>query len=167
MDPSHITLRPFKPSDAQDMLSWAGDERVTKSVRWKTVATKEEASIFIDQISGPRRWGRSICIDDRSVGLVTVHLGSGDERCRGEISYAIGVEHWGKGVATVAVKMAVSKVFEAFPQILRLQAMTSSENTASQRVLEKVGFTKEGLLRKYLYLKGQIQDAVVFSIVVN
>ncbi|KAL7124332.1 hypothetical protein ABFS83_14G041500 [Erythranthe nasuta] len=164
MDLSRITLRPFKQSDAQDMLSWAGDDRVTKADRLKTLKSKEEALAFIERNSTPHLWMRSICIDDRSIGLLTVYVGSGDERCRGDIGYALAVEYWGKGITTRAVEMAVPQVFDEFPQILRLQAMTNVNNNGSRRVLEKAGFTKDALMRKHYYLKGEIQDVVVYSI---
>ncbi|KAL0464492.1 UNVERIFIED_CONTAM: putative N-acetyltransferase YoaA [Sesamum latifolium] len=135
MDPSRITLRPFKLSDADDMLVWAGDNRVTRSLRWKTLTSKDEALAFIEQ----------------------------DDRCRADLGYAIGVEYWGQGITTRAVKMATAQVFNDFPEIVRLQAFASVENKASQRVLERAGFVKEGLLRKYSYLKGSIQDVLVFS----
>lgn len=164
MDPSRITLRPFKLSDADDVLSWAGDDRVTSSGRWKTLTSQEEALNFIEQVCIPHPWRRSICIDDRSIGFVSVFPGSGDERCRADMGYAIAVEYWGQGITTRAVKMAIPQVFDDFPEIIRLQAFANVENKASQRVLEKAGFTKEGLLRKYFYLKGNIQDVVVFSL---
>ncbi|KAL9140494.1 hypothetical protein ABFS82_14G040800 [Erythranthe guttata] len=164
MDPSQITLRPFKPSDAEDLLTWAGDDRVTKYGRWKTLETKEEALVFINQLCIPHPWRRSICVDDRSVGFVSALPGSGDERCRADMGYAVAVGNWGKGIATAAVKMAVPQVFDEFPQLRRVQAFVNVENTASQRVLEKAGFTKDGLMRKYFYLKGEIQDVFVFSI---
>ncbi|KAL0397614.1 UNVERIFIED_CONTAM: putative N-acetyltransferase YoaA [Sesamum calycinum] len=163
MDPSRITLRPFKLSDADDMLVWAGDNRVTRSLRWKTLTSKDEALAFIEQACIPHPWRRSICIDDRSIGFVSVFPGSGDDRCRADLGYAIGVEYWGQGITTRAVKMATTQVFNDFPEIVRLQAFASVENKASQRVLERAGFVKEGLLRKYSYLKGSIQDLLVFS----
>ncbi|KAH6767936.1 Acyl-CoA N-acyltransferases superfamily protein [Perilla frutescens var. frutescens] len=164
MDPSRISLRPFKLSDADDMLLWAGDDRVTNSLRWKTLTSKEETLAFIEQVCIPHPWRRSICIDDRSIGFVSVFPGSGDESHQAHIGYAIAVEHWGQGITSRAVKMAGPRVFEDFPHIVRLQAFVDVENVASQKVLEKAGFTREGLLRKYLCVKGKILDMVVFSL---
>ncbi|XP_075508099.1 LOW QUALITY PROTEIN: uncharacterized protein LOC142544986 [Primulina tabacum] len=164
MDPSRITLRPFTPDDADDLLSWAGDDRVTRNLTWDTLTSKEEAITFIQQVCIPHPWRRCICIDNRSIGFVSVWPGSQDQRCRGDIGYAIGFEYWGQGIATIAVKMAIPQVLKTFPEIVRLQAFVKVENKASQRVLEKAGFTKEGLLRKYMYLKGNILDLFLFSI---
>lgn len=41
--------------------------------------------------------------------------------------------------------------------------MADGENPASQRVLEKAGFVREGVLRRYLVLKGRPRDMVMFS----
>lgn len=146
-----------------DLLLWAGDDRVTKSIRWKTLTSKEEALTFIREVCIPHPWRRSICIDDRSMGFVSVLPGSGDERCRAEIGYALAVEYWGQGIATEALRLAIPQVFKDFPEVLRLQAFAAVENLASQRVLEKAGFLKEGLLRKYCYVKGNLKDLVIYS----
>nr|DAD47894.1 TPA_asm: hypothetical protein HUJ06_017831 [Nelumbo nucifera] len=61
-------------------------------------------------------------------------------------------------------KMVVSSVFHDFPDLERLEALVDSENLRSQRVLEKVGFTGEGFLRKYLIVKGSSRDIVMYSL---
>jgi RimJ/RimL family protein N-acetyltransferase len=66
-------------------------------------------------------------------------------------------------MATKAIKIALSQVFNDFSDLLRLQAFVYVENMASQRVLEKAGFLREGVLRKYTFIKGTIKDLVVFS----
>ncbi|CAN0887049.1 hypothetical protein LINGRAHAP2_LOCUS15511 [Linum grandiflorum] len=58
--------------------------------------------------------------------------------------------------------MAPSAIFKDLPEVMRLQALVEVDNRGSQRVLEKVGFLKEGLLRKYGYNKGEIRDLVVY-----
>ncbi|KAK7337863.1 hypothetical protein VNO77_18451 [Canavalia gladiata] len=163
MDLSRVSLRPFKMSDVEDFLLWAGDNRVTQNLRWKTCGSREEAVAFIRDVCIPHPWRRSICLDDRSIGFISVKPWSGDERCKADIGYAIGANYWGQGITTKALKIAVPQVFKDFNDLLRLQAFTSLENKASQRVLEKVGFLREGVLRKYTYLKGDIKDLVVFS----
>ncbi|KAL2507291.1 Acyl-CoA N-acyltransferase (NAT) superfamily protein [Forsythia ovata] len=164
MDPSRITLRKFRPTDADDLFSWAGDDQVTRYLRWKTLESKQEALTFIEEVCMPHPWRRSICIDDCSVGFISVFSGSGEDRCRADIGYAVAVEFWGQGIASKAVEMAIPQVFQDFPELVRLQAYVDVENKASHRVLEKAGFSKEGLLRKYFYLKGRIKDLVVYSI---
>ncbi|CAN6582073.1 unnamed protein product [Malus baccata var. baccata] len=164
MDSKLITLRPFKLSDADDLMSYAGDDQVTQSLRWKTLTTKDEALTFIKDVCIPHPWRRSICINDRSIGFVTVFPGSGDDRHKADLGYATAAKYWGQGITTKAVEVAISQVFKDFPNLVRLQAFADVENKASQRVLEKAGFQKEGVLRRYGYLKGNIKDLVIYSL---
>ncbi|KAL6218266.1 hypothetical protein ACLB2K_011481 [Fragaria x ananassa] len=103
------------------------------------------------------------CIDDRSIGFISVFPRSGDESHKADISYAVSPNYWGHGIVTEVVKIAVPQEFKDFPHLLRLQAGAIPNKEASQRVLEKAGFQREGLFRKYGYMKGEIIDLVVYS----
>ncbi|MFS7985953.1 putative diamine N-acetyltransferase transcription regulator GNAT family [Helianthus anomalus] len=156
-----ITLRPFRLSDANDLLQFAGDEQVTRFLRWETLKTTDEALTFIKDKCIPHRWRRSICIDDRSIGFISTFYEDGH---KADIGYGLAAKYWGRGIATEAVKMAVKQVLMEFPDIVRLQAFTDVENVGSRRVLEKAGFKLEGLLRKYTMIKGCVKDTLVFSL---
>lgn len=161
---SRISIRPFKVTDVDDFMSWASDDQVTRFLRWKTFTSKEEALTFIKDICVPHPWRRSICVNDHcSISFISVFPGSGDDRCRANMGYALATKHWGPGITTKAVKIALSQVFKDLPDLVRLQAFVDVENKASQRVLEKTGFPKEGLLRKYCYIKGKITDLLAYS----
>ncbi|KAL1197558.1 hypothetical protein V5N11_012134 [Cardamine amara subsp. amara] len=165
--PPRIFLRPFDLSDAEDVLKWAGEDDVTRYLRWATVKTLEEAQQHILNKAIPHPWRRSISLlnDGRSIGYVSVKPDSGDGRCRAHLGYAVGREFWGRGIATAAVRMAMDQAFEDLPAVVRLQAVVEVENKASQRVLEKAGFRKEGLLEKYGFCKGVIRDMFLYSFV--
>ena len=159
-----ITLRPYKESDADDFLGYAGDDQVTRFTRWNTFSCKEEALVYIKDFCIPHPYCRSVCVNDRSIGFVFIRQESGDDKCRAELGYAIAAKYWGQGVTTRALKMAISDGLRSFPDLVRLQARVDVENKASRRVLEKLGFLKEGVLRKYMYIKGKFIDLVVYSL---
>ncbi|KAM7462812.1 hypothetical protein LguiA_030933 [Lonicera macranthoides] len=163
MDPSKISLRPFKLSDADDFLSWASDNRVTQYLRWNTINTREEALKYIQEVAIPHPWRRSICLADRSIGYVSVKPEFGIDRHRAHVGYAVGAEYWGRGIVTMAMKMAIGVVFKEFPYLVRLEALVEEENKGSQRVLEKVGFKREGVLRKYGFNKGEIRNMIMYG----
>ncbi|KFK39550.1 hypothetical protein AALP_AA3G258600 [Arabis alpina] len=167
MEPTRISLRPFNLSDAEDVLKWAGDDDVTRYLRWASVKTLEEAQQHILTKAIPHPWRRSISLlnDRRSIGYVSVKPDSGDSRCRAHLGYAVAREFWGRGIATEAVRMALNQAFKDFPEVVRIQAVVEVENKASQRVLEKVGFEKEGLLKKYGYCQGVIRDMFLYAFV--
>ncbi len=79
------------------------------------------------------------------------------------IEYALAQTARNRGCGTEAVMMMVDYLFLS-RNIRRIQAEVLSVNVASQRVLEKAGFTREGIKRKSSFVKGLWQDDIVFSI---
>ncbi|CAK7327079.1 unnamed protein product [Dovyalis caffra] len=59
--------------------------------------------------------------------------------------------------------MVISNVFNEFPEIERLEGYVDVENKASKMVLEKAGFLKEGMLRKYFAVKVCYQDELALE----
>ena len=68
-----------------------------------------------------------------------------------------------KGCATEAVDLIVDYLFLT-NNIVRVQADTGTENKASQRVLEKAGFEKEGIIRSHYFCTGRWRDSFLYSI---
>ena len=80
------------------------------------------------------------------------------------LGYWMGVRHAGQGYMTEAVSLLVPFVFRNL-WLHRLEAACLPRNGASIRVLEKTGFTREGLARRYLKINGQWQDHYLFGTV--
>ncbi|KAL6637562.1 hypothetical protein ACP70R_025134 [Stipagrostis hirtigluma subsp. patula] len=168
-----VTLREFTLSDAdaQALMSWASDPLVTRFQRRDAFTHVDEARRYIADHVLPHPWYRAICVAaaaGRPVGSISVKPGPPAEdgrRFRASVGYRVARDHWGRGVATRAVRAAAEAVFAAWPWLLRLEAVADVENPASQRVLEKAGFVREGVLRKYIVLKGRPRDMVMFSLV--
>jgi RimJ/RimL family protein N-acetyltransferase len=80
-----------------------------------------------------------------------------------EIGYAIIPTERGKGYCTEAVKIMLDYLFLS-KEMPRVQAHADTRNTASQRVLEKAGFKKEGTVRKINFVRGEWRDSYLYSI---
>ncbi|KAL8152876.1 hypothetical protein V2J09_010636 [Rumex salicifolius] len=160
-----ISLRQFELSDVGDFLQWAGDDEVTKYLRWNTFTSEEEATEFLKGVMASHPWYRAICVGAHIVGSVSVSPGSGIDARRGEIAYAIKAQFWGMGIATQAVEMAVKQASAELRFLDRIEGFVFVENTASQRVLDKAGFHKEGILNKFFFVKGESKDIVVYSVI--
>ena len=80
-----------------------------------------------------------------------------------EIGYSLAPTERGKGYCTEAVRIILDYLFLS-KDVMRVQACTDLRNLASQKVLEKAGFKKEGTMRKYLFIRGEWRDACLFSI---
>ncbi|MDV7400217.1 GNAT family protein, partial [Arthrospira platensis SPKY1] len=70
---------------------------------------------------------------------------------------------WGRGIVTEAIKQVVDFAFNTY-DINRIFARPFGTNIASQRVLEKAGFTLEARLEKTLYKNGEYLDELIYSV---
>lgn len=153
-------------TDASDAVKWLMDKEASRFCPWYAFESKEEAAeYFQTEYFSYSKWHHAICISDKAVGSICVEQLDKDDKCRAEVAYVVSPEYWGRGLATWAVKEAAKKVFadQEFNDLLRLEALVDVDNVASQRVVEKAGFTKEGVLRKYLLMKEIPKDIVIFS----
>ena len=80
-----------------------------------------------------------------------------------EIGYSLLPNERRKGYCSETVKIMVDYLFLS-KDTGRIQAQTDPRNIASQKVLEKVGFKKEGTLRRSIFIRGEWRDAYVYSI---
>lgn len=80
------------------------------------------------------------------------------------IGLVLKPDNCNKGNGTVILNLIVNYIFENYP-IVRIEADTDIENIMAQKVLQKVGFLKEGTLRKYRYHHGTYHDSYSYSIV--
>ncbi len=82
---------------------------------------------------------------------------------RAEIGYDLDPVHWGQGVMAEALSAALRYGFEKM-ELNRIQAIIDSKNARSMRLVRKLGFTKEGVLRQRSYFNRQFRDDVCFSL---
>jgi RimJ/RimL family protein N-acetyltransferase len=98
--------------------------------------------------------------DGSRIGSIGYFLATGNLV---EIGYSLIPNERGKGYCTEAAKMLVDYLFLS-KSIVRVQTHTDVRNLASQRVLEKTGFKKEGVVRKSLFSRGEWRDMILYSI---
>jgi RimJ/RimL family protein N-acetyltransferase len=98
--------------------------------------------------------------DGSLLGGITIHHFD-PTRQAVEVGYWLFVHARGRGVATQAVGAVVREAFAA--GLWRVEAHVRVGNDVSERVLERAGFTREGVKRRFLRHGGQRVDATVFS----
>lgn len=96
-------------------------------------------------------------------GLTLAHIQRGVTQSA-VLGYWMGEPHAGKGLMTAAVRATVEFAFETL-HLNRVEAACLPHNAASIRLLEKVGFAREGYARKYLCIEGRWQDHILFGLV--
>jgi len=143
-----IILRPLEESDLATIERAGSDAEILK---WFDLQRRSSA----DYLAARREaWtegtGASFAICDASrpgtsLGQVFIER---DDDGRGSVGYWLLEDARGKGRATRAVRLAASWALSEM-RLGRLQLHTDPENVASQRVAERAGFTREGVLRAY------------------
>jgi RimJ/RimL family protein N-acetyltransferase len=159
---SRLALKPFTSSDIDDFMEWATDDEVTRYMMWNSYVSRNEAEFFFANVIEKHPWFKAICLDGKVIGSITLDKGKGAHNHSAELGYVIARKYWGRGLATQAVKLAINTGFEDL-NIERIEAFVDPSNIGSQRVLEKNGFIREGLLRNYVIQKGLIKDRFVYA----
>ncbi len=105
----------------------------------------------------------AIAIDGRVSGGIEFKQGIDVHRKKASLGYWLGESFWGDGIMTEAVKLVTNYAFENF-DLIRIQSNVNDNNPASMRVLEKAGFTKEGVLKNAIFKDGVVMDEHVFGL---
>jgi len=140
-----LVPHPYAPSDAHDWFAMTAEG-------WRS-GSNATFGIHIDAIDGV------------AGGIGVRFLADLDDGCA-EIGYWVAAEARGRGVATAATRAAARWAFGAVPELARIQLRADVENVASNRVAEKAGFTREGVLRaqRYNARLGRRTDFVMWSL---
>jgi len=105
----------------------------------------------------------AIDVNGEAVGSIGLSQQSDIHSRNAELGYWLSEEYWGQGIMTGAIKEMVNYGFETF-DITRIFARPFGTNLASQRVLEKAGFTLEARLTNALYKNGEYVDELIYAI---
>ncbi|HTA66211.1 MAG TPA: GNAT family N-acetyltransferase [Xanthomonadaceae bacterium] len=100
--------------------------------------------------------------DDALIGTVSLHAFA-PEQGRAEIGYVLHPAHWGRGLASEAVRLALRHAFAGLG-LRRIEADTDPRNTGSCALLEALGFVREGVLRERWLVDGEVSDTALFGL---
>ncbi len=154
-----VSLRLLEKEDIGYLHSWLTDPDFTGTHEPTTQQTTRELEKTYQNLKDEQWWFITNHFRTR-IGFLTNQLKEGFQ----VIKLYIISEERGKGYGSEAVKLVVDHLF-LNQDIQRVQAVASIENTAIRRVLEKNGFTSEGVIRKNRFHMGAWGDSSLFSIV--
>jgi RimJ/RimL family protein N-acetyltransferase len=147
-----LLMRVPRLEDASAIFAgWAQDSEVTRYLTWRPHERIEQTQDFVRNClaawENHTRFPYMITLknDGQVIGMIDPRI----EGSRVGIGYGSARAYWGKGYVTEATRAVIDWAFQQ-PSVYRVYATTDVDNLASQRVLEKVGMQREGLLRKYI-----------------
>jgi [ribosomal protein S5]-alanine N-acetyltransferase len=160
-------LRAFRRGDEDDLVIAADDREIWRNVRdaFPYPYTREDAERWIayNEALAPVL-NFAVEVDERVVGGVGLVLGQDVHRHAAEVGYWLARAVWNRGLATASVRALVRYAFDEL-QLVRLHAGVFVWNPASARVLEKSGFAREGLYKRWAYKDGEYVDAWAYACV--
>lgn len=161
----NIVLRSLRIKDAKRLADLANNEKVSRNLRdgFPNPYTEADAENFLQKFSNqdPVTFF-GIDYNGEYVGNISLVPCQDIYRMSAEIGYFIGEPYWNKGIVTTAVNL-ISEYGFSHLGIVRIQTGIFEYNTASQRVLEKCGFVKEGIFRKSVFKQGKLWDEVRYA----
>ena len=159
-----LALRPPEPRDAHDLFELGRDPDVVRFFSWGPYERREEAAAFIDRVVEERPYEFLIVenASDAPIGLTGLTEIS-ERDGRAVVGTWLGREHWGTGANSESKALILHYAFEALG-LRRVSAYAHPDNARSLRALEKLGFTREGVLRAWHVHRGQSRDVVILSL---
>jgi len=159
------TIRPWKWSDKNSLVRHANNLNVTRMLRdrFPHPYTEADADAWLSKVI-PQQVQASfaIVVGGEAVGAIGFIPQADVYRLSAEIGFWLGEDYWGKGITTEAVRALSEYAMHEF-NLCRLYAHVFSPNRASARVLEKAGYTLEGILKKAVIKDGEMLDLLVYA----
>lgn len=128
-------------------------EEAEEIVAWCETIWQEERGL---------RWGVTRRGDRTVIGTCGFHNWvHGDHRA--DVGYDLLPAYWGQGLMREALTAVLRHGFQVM-ELHRIQAMVDPRNNRSQRLLERLGFTREGVLREWRFYKGEFWDEICYAL---
>ncbi|MFN7249907.1 MAG: GNAT family N-acetyltransferase [Anaerobacillus sp.] len=168
LETERLILRKVTLNDVEDMYDYGSNGEVTKYVTWETHKTLSDSKGFVDFVLNQYEngkvapWGIEYKETGKFIGTIDFVSWQVNHHVA-EIGYVISPDYWGMGITTEAANEIIKFGFDNM-DLVRIQARCFVENRGSERVMEKIGMSFEGIIRKGMFVKGKHQDLKMYSI---
>lgn len=169
LETERLVLRALRLDDADFIFQEWGDAVVTYYM-WDEdpLASREQAEEMLRPLQTPdvmpnfKWWGIELKAEGRLIGTCG-YCRWDRQHHRAEIGYDLWPDYWGQGLMPEALRALLRYGFTEMG-LNRAEATTHTDNRQSQRVLAKLGFQREGVLRAYYRRGSAYTDQVAFSL---
>ncbi|WP_431033879.1 GNAT family N-acetyltransferase [Streptomyces sp. P6-2-1] len=166
-----LLLRRFRPEDAPALAAYRSVPGVARYQGWTAPVSEEEARRLVRQFAEADPevpgWFQYAAEERESgalVGDVGVRLDANLRQA--DLGFTLAPAAQGRGYATEAVRAVLGDLFDR-RGLHRVSAVCDVRNAASARLLERVGFRREGLRPAYTWLKGEWTDDLLYGLLAD
>lgn len=159
-----VTIRAFEEKDIANKVAWINNPENNTFLHYDLPLEYDKTLAWFRKNEGNTgRFDAVIEADGVPVGLIGL-LSIDRKNSKAEYYISMGEPSYkGKGIATKATGLILKYAFEEL-KLNRVYLFTERDNTAAQRLFEKAGFTKEGLLEEDLFSRGKFVDRYAYGI---
>jgi [ribosomal protein S5]-alanine N-acetyltransferase len=158
---ARLRLRARVVDDAEALFaSYADPELMHWWSHGPHVSVVQTRAIFARTPEDWRCWAITLRGDDRAIGFVAA--GERQQSDVSEIGYMLARDHWGRGLADEAISAVIDRLFAEGQR--RVFADTDPENVHSRRLLERLGFQLEGVLRAEWETHIGVRDTALYGL---
>ena len=165
---ARLVLRPFRDADRREVFELHSNARVMRywdSAPWRD-ETQADRFLARCRALSDNEAGARVAVERRDTGRFIGWIGlqhwDHDNRSA-NLGYVFAEHAWGQGYATEAGRALLEWGFDVM-DLNRVSAQTDTRNEASARVLTKLGFTLEGILRENVIVDGEVSDDATYSL---
>ena len=162
-----LLLRPLRLADSQTLFKIFSHPEVMKHWSRPAWQSLDDARDFISRSADAMSRGESVTFgieltDSHELAgkCMLFNIVSGSERA--EMGFGIGRDYWGKGIGFEAGHALLTHAFENL-RLRRIGAEIDPENKSSAKLLERLGFVREGLLRERWKINDVISDSALYG----
>ncbi len=164
----HIRLRGFRQDDIDDLHALYSDPAVTLYWSFPAWTQRTQADDLLQHAMVSRSADKILCWaiadsgNDRLIGSLTL-FNINRAQGRADIGYALHSAQWGKGYAKEALHLVLGYAFDTL-KLRRIEADIDPRNTGSCKLVERLGFHHEGLLRERWLVDNALQDSAIYGL---
>jgi ribosomal-protein-alanine N-acetyltransferase len=168
LETDRLILREIAPPDADDLFRIFSDAEAMRYWSCRPYTSVEQAHRLIEEMSEAMdcgagiQWAITLRGDERLIGKCGYNEWRKRHR-RGDVSYIVAREHWGKGIVSEALHAVLDYGFDHL-NLHSVEAGVTPGNDASTRMLERLGFHLEGRLRESFWADGMFVDSLIYSL---
>ena len=171
IETERLAVRLVLESDLPALMEVNSDEAVTALLPYATWRSAADAEAWLARMRDIEATGLAfqfvVVLKSAERAIGTCLLFRFDEgSARAELGYALGRAYWGQGFMREALTALLDSAFGTMG-LRRLEAEVDTANAPSARLLQRLGFTKEGLLRQRWMTKGKAKDVEVYGLLRN
>ena len=168
LETQRLKLRRLKITDVKEILALRSNPDIMKFIPRPLIKTEKEALEFITTMdtnidtNKVINWAITTKEEDRLIGMIGYYR-TKPEDFRSEVGYILSGDFHGKGIITESLERVIQFGFEEMG-LHSIEAVIDPDNFASEKVLLKNNFVKEGHFKEHVFFEGKFLDSVFYSL---